>query len=93
MQAVLRFSADGKDSAVVHLLNRNYRPESDEVIEQCDVRATVSSEALAGRSCEKATLYAPGRERRQLDVDHIRNGIGIDLPSLGLWTIIHLELT
>lgn len=72
--------------AVVHLLNRNYDAEADDVRPLHNVRVTVRPEALGLARVQRCILYSPGAEPQELKVE----GNTITVPELGLWAVLRI---
>jgi hypothetical protein len=87
--AVLRERPTG-ESAVLHLLNRDYDAAADRVRPTGRFTVTVRA-GRSGREFRTAVLYAPGAEPRPLKVSRDGGSISFEVPSLSLWTVVQLN--
>lgn len=75
---------------VVHLLNSNYDPAKDSYQTQENMRLTLP-QTLLQRSFSRATLYAPGKQPRQVDCQAGADETSISIPELEMWAVLKLE--
>jgi hypothetical protein len=87
--STLRQGSEG-GATVIHLLNRNYDPASDQVLPVGPIRISVKQEFYGDDDCS-AMLYAPGTEPRPLTVNRAEDWINIEVPSLPFWAIVRLS--
>jgi hypothetical protein len=72
------------DSVVIHLLNRDYDPEADDVRPLHHVTVALDPSAGGLATADRCTLFVPGAKPRELPVlDH-----RVTVPELGLWAVL-----
>jgi hypothetical protein len=74
-------------SAVIHLLNWNYSPETDAVRPIRDASLRLDLRALGVEAAKEAHLLAPEIAPKTLA---IKEG-AVSLPELGLWTVLEIR--
>ena len=77
--------------AVIHLLNRRYDGERDEMIPQEGLSVRLRRDLYDGRRFRKATMFAPQVGPRKLEFDLDDTYASIQIPQLDLWGIIELD--
>ena len=76
---------------VVHLINWDYDPSTDQPTMQPEVTIHLSNGLLEKREVSEVTLFAPQHEPIMLDFDNRPDGIYLTIPELELWGIVKLE--
>jgi hypothetical protein len=76
---------------VVHLLGRQYDPETDAVVPQKGLTLRLRRDLFPGRAFSKAMLHAPRLDPVPLDVATGDEYTTIKVPELGLWGIVELR--
>jgi hypothetical protein len=74
---------------VCHLLNRNYRAETDDMAVQRDFTVRLA-DSLFGVPVKRAVLHAPESAPVALDVRHRGHSVDVTVPELGVWAILEL---
>jgi hypothetical protein len=77
----------GEGRAVIHLLNRGYDPDRDEVRHLTDVELLVDLAALGVASSTRARVFSPETAPFEVLVSEGQ----LVLPAVGLWTIVAFE--
>ena len=75
---------------VIHLLNSNYDPQTDQYAPLGNLNVTVSR-SLLDREIAAATLYAPGRAPQTLEWLSDGQVTRLALPQMDMWAILKLE--
>ena len=75
---------------VIHLLNSNYDPQTDQYAPLSNLSVTVSR-SLLDREIAAATLYAPGRAPQTLEWLSDGQVTRLALPQMDMWAILKLE--
>lgn len=75
------------EAAVIHLLNRDYDPDADDVRPLRNVTVIFGPAAGGLADGDRCTLFAPGSEPVELPVSDHR----VTVPELGLWAVLQWE--
>ncbi len=82
--------AEPEAPMVVHLLNSNYDPETDQYETLRQFTVSLSRRMRTG-SVSQATMYAPGRHAQPLEWRADGQEIRLVVPELDMWAILKLE--
>ncbi|MCD6465452.1 hypothetical protein J7L27_03695 [Candidatus Bathyarchaeota archaeon] len=75
---------------ILHLLNHNYDPSTDTIIEQRNFDLIIKN-TLFDSNITKAVLYEPCHTPIELKIQKNADSVKIMVPHLGFWGIIKLE--
>ncbi len=82
---------DDRAPVVIHLLNRNYRPESDSYDTPGAFTITIEHSAFPYRNFYRAHLYQYNKEPKEFRVRTAGNSIHVEVSGFDQWGILTLE--
>lgn len=91
VMVVPRVSDNPEKPFILHLLNRAYNGEKDEMIEQKEVTIRLHR-SLWGEhgTAKKATMHQPGLPSKTIGLSDSKESVTLTIPSLTLWGIVEL---
>ena len=84
-------TGNAESKAVLHLLNRSYDGQRDEMHTQENFTVQMSCDLFGDQRFTQATLHAPGQQPTRLVVRTREQHLEIDVPRLSIWGIVELD--
>jgi len=84
-------SSGAANKAVIHLLNREYVPDTESMAVKENFTIRLDTSLVKMMNVKSVKLLSPGSQDVKLDWSLEKNAISIDIPTLDYWGLVVME--